>query len=94
MDVREDSKMRAIFLALLLAGCAPQIVYKDRIVEVPTIIMEKCPNLPIIADLVFSTDSLTDKSSNQDIARAYAKDVEACHIKVEQYKAALKVQND
>lgn len=88
--------MKALLLSLLLLGgcCETRTIYVDRDVEVPVVIMEECPPMPIVPDMQFATDRLNMDSSNPDIARAYVKTVETCKIKVEQYKEALEVSND
>ena len=85
-------KILALVLALTVAGCcAPQkIVYEDRIVTVPEIVLEKCPEPPVVVPFRdFPTDSLHANSRHTEIARAYVKSVELCKIKLKQYETAL-----
>ena len=88
--------IKYILVAILLTGCCtPEIIYKDRIVYVPKIVMEKCPSPPVVPPLLQNPlDSLHTESSNGDIAKAYVKTVEIQDIKIIQYKDALSVCNN
>jgi len=86
--------IKYILPVLILAGCCtdPKIIYKDRIVEVPKIIMEECPKAPVVPPLLSTPlKTLNVESSNEDIAKAYVKTVEIQDIKLIQYGAALAV---
>ena len=89
--------IKYLVVALLLSGCAaePRIVYKDRIVEVPKIVMEQCPPAPNVAGLTTTPlDTLHSESKNVEIARAYVKTVEIQDNKLGQYKEALDAVTD
>lgn len=86
----------AIATGLMLTSCATErIVYVDREVLVPEIVMEQCPPPPIVVPLARTPlDALTETSKNTDVARAYVKTVELCENKLEQYKKALDAVTD
>lgn len=89
--------IKYIVLLLLLSGCAAneKIIYVDRIVEVPKIIMEQCTPPPIVVPLRQTPlDTLHLESKNQEIAKAYVKTVEVQKNKIEQYKEALDAVNN
>lgn len=43
-------KLAMIFLAFMLTGCATSVPVKMSFPEVPTTLMEKCPQLQILSD--------------------------------------------
>jgi hypothetical protein len=83
-------------IVLFLYGCAAeQVVYVDRIVHVPEIVMEQCPTPPTVLPLETTPlDRLHLESSFNDVAKAYVKTVEIQEIKIEQYKEALDAVTD
>ena len=86
-----------LLLAIMLSSCAvePKIVYKDRIVEVPKIVLEECPPVPVVNPLTSTPlDELHLESKDAEIARAYVKTVEIQDNKLDQYKEALDALED
>lgn len=79
-----------LFGALAVVGCGKEIVYKDRIQEVPVLVfddppspakLEEMPDLPIF--------SITKDSSREEIARAFAETVTILRSRVSEQEAAL-----
>ena len=85
-----------ILLSMLLISCAsdPEIVYVDRLVEVPVVLAKECPKLPEVTPInIMPVDNLRSNSTNQEVAKAYVKTVTICKSKLKQYREALEVPN-
>lgn len=87
----------AILLSFaVLTGCAAQeIVYVDRIVEVPQIIMEPRPELPEVIKLTdLPIYHLTKDSTPEEVARAYYATVEILKSKIKQYEEVMLILDE
>ena len=85
-----------LFSFAVLTGCAAQeVVYVDRIVEVPKIVMEARPELPEVVKLTdLPIYHLTVTSTPDEVARAYYATVEILKNKIDQYEEVMLILDE
>jgi len=89
------NKIIILICLIFLASCGnkkPQVVYKDRIVEVPTIVVEPYRRPSKIQPLgVLPSDALTeaDRGDHEKITESFVISVQLLKGKLAEYKAAL-----
>jgi hypothetical protein len=76
-------------LVLVTSGCA-EVVYKDRIVEIPVLVFQQ-PPAPTKIDKIqeLPTDKLGESSSDEETAKAYAETVAILKSYVKQLEAVI-----
>lgn len=91
MNFLIKNKLIFVILVLGLTACGKQTVVKREIVKVPEVIIKECQAPATVIDI---TDlplwQITEDSTDEETARAYAESVTILKSKKDEYKEALK----
>lgn len=81
-------KIATALVAIILSGCMPEVVYRDRIKEVPILVFGEPPVATKVERQVLPIDELKHDDSDQATAEAYVKSVLILKSENEQLRAA------
>lgn len=90
MKYKKTKILIICFCIAIFVSCKTRIVYKDRVVEVPVVVIEPYERPPVIEEITeLPIDKITHNDSVQQKAGAIEQTIQLLKNKMNQYKDAL-----